>query len=226
MSSVPNISTSTSGQSENSGWMAQRNCEVCQMSPIKVPKARQHQASVEEIDAPSSPELTQRYQVLTVPTTVVLAAAASGSVRASQACFTSQKVPSVMCSVAPACVAGSPEFIELICAQSGNERTGQLCHGSRLPQFQPAVDTLQVAHPLRAEAPPGRIEEDEAQHRRVADVALLLGLQPLGEARARQADHVQLAEQRVVIGADVLVDLDLVVLDGDAVPACLGVLLH
>ena len=31
--------------------------------------------SVEEIDAPSSPELTQRYQVLTVPTTVVLDAA-------------------------------------------------------------------------------------------------------------------------------------------------------
>jgi len=32
--------------------------------------------------------------------------------------------------------AGSPEFIELICAQGGNERTGQCCHGSRLPQLQ------------------------------------------------------------------------------------------
>lgn len=34
--------------------------------------ARQGQVSVTEIDAPSSPELTQRYAVLTVPTTVVL----------------------------------------------------------------------------------------------------------------------------------------------------------
>ncbi|HET9111632.1 MAG TPA: thioredoxin family protein [Ktedonobacterales bacterium] len=33
---------------------------------------RQGQVSVTEIDAPSSPELTQRYAVLTVPTTVVL----------------------------------------------------------------------------------------------------------------------------------------------------------
>jgi thiol-disulfide isomerase/thioredoxin len=34
--------------------------------------ARQGQVSVVEIDAPSSPELTRRYAVLTVPTTVVL----------------------------------------------------------------------------------------------------------------------------------------------------------
>ena len=34
--------------------------------------ARGDQVSVVEIDAPSSPELTQRYAVLTVPTTVVL----------------------------------------------------------------------------------------------------------------------------------------------------------
>src|ERR1700680_2030015 len=34
--------------------------------------ARNCQVSVEEIDAPGSPELTRRYQVLTVPTTVVL----------------------------------------------------------------------------------------------------------------------------------------------------------
>jgi thiol-disulfide isomerase/thioredoxin len=34
--------------------------------------ARQGRITVVEIDAPSSPELTQRYAVLTVPTTVVL----------------------------------------------------------------------------------------------------------------------------------------------------------
>ena len=95
-----------------------------------------------------------------------------------------------MCFVAPAPVAGSPEFIELICAQGGNERTSQCCHESRLPQFQPTVDTPQVAHPLGAEPPPCRIEEDEAQHRRVAGVVFLLGLQPLGEARARQAERM------------------------------------
>ena len=38
----------------------------------RVTEARKYQVSVEEIDAPSFPELTQRYQVLTVPTTVVL----------------------------------------------------------------------------------------------------------------------------------------------------------
>src|SRR6266436_6332544 len=86
--------------------------------------------------------------------------------------FTSQKGRSVMYFVAPASAAGSPEFIELICAQGGNKRMGQLCHGSRLPQLQPVVDTPQVAHPLRAEPPPCRIEEDEAQHRRVAGVVL------------------------------------------------------
>ena len=41
---------------------------------------RQGQVSVTEIDAPSSPELTQRYAVLTVPTTVVLDA--TGKARA------------------------------------------------------------------------------------------------------------------------------------------------
>ena len=34
-------------------------------------------------------------------------------------------------------VAGSPGFVELLGAQGGDERTGQFCHGSRLPQFQP-----------------------------------------------------------------------------------------
>ena len=41
---------------------------------------RQGQITVTEIDAPSSPELTQRYAVLTVPTTVVLDA--TGKARA------------------------------------------------------------------------------------------------------------------------------------------------
>ena len=128
-------------------------------------------------------------------------------------------VQSVICFVAPASVASSPEFIELIYAQGGNKRMGQLCHGPRLPKLQPTVDTPQVAHPLRAEKTACRIEEDEAQHRRVAGVLLLNGLQPLGEARSRQADHVQLAEQSFVIGTDLLVDLDTVVLDGDSAPS-------
>jgi hypothetical protein len=55
---------------------------------------------------------------------------------------------------------------------------------------------------------------------------LLLGLQPLGEARARQADRLQLAEQSLVIRTYLLVDLDPVVLDGDPVPARLGMLLY
>jgi hypothetical protein len=41
----------------------------------RVTEARKYKVGVEEIDAPSSPELTQRYQVLTLPTTVVLDAA-------------------------------------------------------------------------------------------------------------------------------------------------------
>src|SRR5437868_13183475 len=100
------------------------------------------------------------------------------------------KVPSVLCFVTPASVVGSPEFIELICAQGGNERTSQLRHGSRSPQLQPVVDTPQVAHSLRAESPLRRIEENEAQHRRVAGVVLLHGPQPLGNARARQAGYM------------------------------------
>ena len=94
-------------------------------------------------------------------------------------------VHAILCFVAPASVVGSPEFIELICAQGGNELTGQLRHGSRSHQLQPAVDTPSVAHPLRAEPPLRRVEEIEAQYRRVAGVALLLGPQPLCEARAR-----------------------------------------
>lgn len=52
------------------------DCHQCHtlQSPAlqRVTEARKYQVSVEEIDAPGSPELTQRYQVLTVPTTVVL----------------------------------------------------------------------------------------------------------------------------------------------------------
>jgi hypothetical protein len=52
------------------------NCHQCHtlQTPAlqRVTEARNYQVSVEEIDAPGSPELTQRYLVLTVPTTVVL----------------------------------------------------------------------------------------------------------------------------------------------------------
>ncbi|MFL5652708.1 MAG: hypothetical protein ACJ8CB_00775 [Ktedonobacteraceae bacterium] len=131
-----------------------------------------------------------------------------------------------MCFIVPASAVGSPEFKELVRAQGGNEFMGQFRHGSRSPQLQPVVDTPQVAHPLRAEPPPRRIEENEAQHRRVAGVSLLQVPQPLGEARARQARQVHLTDHRFVIRADLLVDLDPVILDGDPVPARLGVLLH
>ena len=48
-------------------------CHTMQTPALqRVTEARTYQVSVEEIDAPGSPELTQRYQVLTVPTTVVL----------------------------------------------------------------------------------------------------------------------------------------------------------
>ena len=51
-------------------------CHTLQTPALRrVTEARKYQVSVEDIDAPGSPELTQRYQVLTVPTTVVLDAA-------------------------------------------------------------------------------------------------------------------------------------------------------
>lgn len=51
-------------------------CHQFQMPALRrVTEARKHQVSVDEIDAPTSPELTQRYHVLTLPTTVVLDAA-------------------------------------------------------------------------------------------------------------------------------------------------------
>jgi hypothetical protein len=55
------------------------DCSQCHQfqepSLQRVIEARPHKVSFEEIDAPSSPELTERYQVLTVPTTVILDAA-------------------------------------------------------------------------------------------------------------------------------------------------------
>lgn len=48
-------------------------CHQYQMPALdRVTEARRNQVSVEEIDAPTSPDLTRRYQVLTLPTTVVL----------------------------------------------------------------------------------------------------------------------------------------------------------
>ena len=131
-----------------------------------------------------------------------------------------------MCFVAPATIADSPEFKELICTQGGYERTAQLCHRPRLHQFQPAIDTTPVAHAFRAKPPLLRIEEDEAQYRRVMGVTLFCGLQPLGEAQARRADYVQIVEQSIEIGASILVDLDTIVLDDDPVPGRLGMLIH
>jgi hypothetical protein len=53
-----------------------RQCHTMQTPALqRVTEARTYQVSVEEIDAPASPELTRRYQVLTLPTTVVLDAA-------------------------------------------------------------------------------------------------------------------------------------------------------
>jgi hypothetical protein len=37
-------------------------------------------------------------------------------------------------------VADSPEFVELLGTQGGDDRTCQFCQGSRLPQFPPVVD--------------------------------------------------------------------------------------
>src|SRR5215469_5268227 len=48
-------------------------CHQLQMPALqRVLQARSNDVSVLEIDAPSSPELAQRYRVLTLPTTVVL----------------------------------------------------------------------------------------------------------------------------------------------------------
>ena len=50
-----------------------RQCHQLQAPALKrVIEARGEQVSIVEVDAPTSPELTERYQVLTVPTTIVL----------------------------------------------------------------------------------------------------------------------------------------------------------
>jgi thiol:disulfide interchange protein len=50
-----------------------RQCHQLQAPALKrVLEARAAHVSVVDVDAPDEPELTQRYQVLTVPTTVVL----------------------------------------------------------------------------------------------------------------------------------------------------------
>ncbi len=59
-------------------------------------------------------------------------------------------------------VAGSPEFVEFLGTQGGNDRTCQFCHGSRLPQFPPVADPSKGGHPLHAEQSSCLIEQDEA----------------------------------------------------------------
>ncbi|GAC1630976.1 MAG: hypothetical protein NVS4B7_19270 [Ktedonobacteraceae bacterium] len=50
-----------------------RQCRTLQAPALlRIQAARGHAVSIVEVDAPTSPELTQRYRVLTVPTTVVL----------------------------------------------------------------------------------------------------------------------------------------------------------
>ena len=50
-----------------------RQCHQLQAPALKrVVEERGELVSIVEVDAPSSPELTERYQVLTVPTTIVL----------------------------------------------------------------------------------------------------------------------------------------------------------
>jgi Thioredoxin len=62
-------------------------CHTLQMPVLRrVVEARGDAVFVEEVDAPSSPELTRRYQVLTVPTTVLLDA--SGKAHAVNYGFT------------------------------------------------------------------------------------------------------------------------------------------
>lgn len=50
-----------------------RQCHQLQTPALKrVVEARGELVSIVEVDAPTSPELTERYRVLTVPTTIVL----------------------------------------------------------------------------------------------------------------------------------------------------------
>lgn len=53
-----------------------RQCHTLQAPALKrLLDARENDVAVVDVDAPNAPELTQRYQVMTVPTTVVLDAA-------------------------------------------------------------------------------------------------------------------------------------------------------
>ncbi|GAC1651794.1 MAG: thioredoxin family protein [Ktedonobacteraceae bacterium] len=53
-----------------------RQCHQLQAPALRrVVDARGELISIVEVDAPTSPELTERYQVLTVPTTIILDAA-------------------------------------------------------------------------------------------------------------------------------------------------------
>jgi hypothetical protein len=56
--------------------------------------------------------------------------------------------------------------------------------------------------------------------------ALLLGLQPLSEIRSKPSNRLKFAEESIVIGANLLIDLNPVVLDGDLVPTGFRVQLH
>ncbi len=50
-----------------------RQCHQLQAPALqRVVEARGERVSIVEVDAPTSPELTERYRVLTVPTTVIL----------------------------------------------------------------------------------------------------------------------------------------------------------
>lgn len=79
-------------------------CHTMQAPALQyVTGARKSLVSVEEIDAPGSPELTRRYRVLTLPTTVVLDAA--GHVHAVNYGFAStgrllEQVDAVLAAVA------------------------------------------------------------------------------------------------------------------------------
>src|SRR5690348_8846670 len=81
-----------------------RQCHTMQTPALqRVTGARKSLVSVEEIDAPGSPELTRRYRVLTLPTTVVLDA--SGHVHAVNYGFAStgrllEQVDAVLSAVA------------------------------------------------------------------------------------------------------------------------------
>jgi len=67
-----------------------RQCHQLQAPALKrVVEARGERVSIVEVDAPTSPELTERYQVLTVPTTIVLDA--TGKAHAVNYGFTNAK---------------------------------------------------------------------------------------------------------------------------------------